>query len=462
MMRRALIPLLAAGLLGGCDLAPRYARPQAPVPPAWPAGDAYGAVQDGAAGLPWRGLIADPKLTRVIEQALANNRDLRVALANVAAARAQYRVQRSAQLPTLTGGAGVTVSKASQSGGGGQDYYSGSIGISSFEIDLFGRVKNLSRAALEQYLASKEGARATHISLIAEVASAYAALAADQELLRTSQDTLASAERSLKLTGALNRAGLAPKVDVRQAESTVAQAQSDVESGTTQVAQDRNALDLLVGAPVDAALLPASLADLDKGVGLVPAGLSSQVLLARPDVLEAEHQLKAANADIGAARAAFFPRISLTAAIGVASGSLSSLFSDGSDNWSVAPSASLPVFGGANRGNLAFSKAQRDASLAQYEKAIQSAFRDVSDALARAGTIDRQRAAQQALVSSSEDAYRLADARYRSGVDSFLNALVSQRTYFAARRSAIATVLAAVDNRITLYRAIGSDSPAGS
>lgn len=456
-MRRVSVLLLTSGLLlAGCDMSPKYVRPIAPAPATWPTGDAYAPADSATAsvGLPWQSLITDARLTQVIGMALATNRDLRVALANVASARAQYRVQRSAQLPTVTAGADATFAR------GDQQNYAADIGLSSFEIDLFGRARNLSRAALEDYLASEEGARSTHITLIAETATAYATLAADQDLLKVSQDTVASAERSLRITTQLNGAGLVGKQDVHQAETILAQARSDVEANMTQVAQDRNALDLLVGVPVDAALLPVSLDDLARGVGTVPAGLSSDVLLDRPDVLQAEHQLKAANADIGAARAAFFPKISLTSLVGFASTALSSLFTHDGFAWSATPAATLPIFGGANAGNLAYSKAQRDLYLAQYEKAVQTAFREVADALARAGTIDRQQSAQTQLVTASANSYAIADQRYKAGIDTYLNQLDAQRTLYAARQSAIATALISVTNRVTLYRVIGNDGPA--
>lgn len=454
-MTRAVLSLFPAMLLAGCTMAPRYVRPTPPVPASLPAGEAYGPTQNGVMpGLAWSDMISDTRLRTIISRALENNRDLRAALANILSARAQYRVQRAAQLPTLTGSAGASFTRQNESR---QDIYSTEIGISAFEVDLFGRVRNLSQAALESYLATQEGARSTRITLIAETATAYATLAADQQLLALSRDTLTSAEHSLRITQSLNQAGLTGKLDVHQAETLVEQARSDVAANVTQVAQDRNAVNLLVGAPVEDALLPASLDNLIAGIARPPAGLSSDILLQRPDVLQAEHQLKAANADIGAARAAMFPTISLTSAIGVASSALSSLFTGDAFTWSVAPSASTSIFGGSTRGNVDYSKAQRDLYLAQYEKAIQTAFREVADALARDGTIDAQQAAQHRLVIASQRAYDLSDKRYRSGIDTFLNALVNQRALYSARQSAITTDLALVGNRLTLYRVMGAD-----
>ncbi|EQB12748.1 efflux transporter outer membrane subunit [Sphingobium lactosutens] len=453
-MTRALFGITTL-LLAGCSMTPAYERPAAPIPAALPQGEAYAPQPDGTrAGLPWTQLVQDPRLRTIIDRALVNNRDLRAAIANVQSARAKYRVQRAAQLPTVTADASASISQRNDAR---QDSYSADIGFSAFEIDLFGRVRNLTQAALESYLATEEGARSTRIALIAETASAYATLAADRDLLALARQTQASAQRTLDLTRSLNAAGLAGKLDVHQAETIVEQAASDVAATVTQVAQDRNALDLLIGAPVEDALLPQSLDSLIPGIARVPAGLSSDILLQRPDVLQAEHQLRAANADVGAARAAMFPTISLTSAIGVASTALSSLFSGNAFGWSASPSASLPVFGGPNRGNLEYSKAQRDLYLAQYEKAIQTAFQEVADGLARAGTIDAQQAAQRRLVTANAQAYDLAEQRYRAGIDTFLTALTSQRSLYNARQSAIATDLALVTNRILLYRVIGAD-----
>ena len=450
-MNRTALPLVAGLMLAACTMAPAYKRPAPPIPAMLPTGEAYAPAQVGVQpGLAWGQVVSDPALRTVIERALANNRDLRAALANIMSARAQYRVQRAAQLPTLTGDAGANVTRQN-------DSYSADIGISAFEIDLFGRVRSLSEAALENYLATQEGARSARIALIAETATAYATLAADRRLLDLSRQTLANAERSLKLTQSLNGAGLSGKLDVFQAQTIVEQAASDVDVNVTQVAQDRNALDLLVGAPIEGALLPTSLDGLIAGIARVPAGLSSDMLLQRPDILQAEHQLKAANANIGAARAAMFPKISLTSAIGIASSALSSLFTGDAFTWSASPSATMPIFGGPARGNLDYSKAQRDLALAQYEKAIQTAFREVADALARDGTIDALQAAQRRLVAASQRAYDLSEQRYRSGIDTFLNTLVNQRSLYSAKRTAIATDLALASNRLRLYRVIAAD-----
>jgi multidrug efflux system outer membrane protein len=460
-MRQPFLIVATAALLSGCNLAPVYVRPAPPVAPSFPTGPAYGAAASGTqTPLAWRDVFTDPSLRTIIDRALTNNRDLRAAVANIASARAQYRVQRASQLPTISASGGPSLSRGGNSTGatGGIDSYSADVGVSGFEIDLFGRLKNLSKAAFETYLGTEAGARNTRLALIAETATAYATLAADQDLLAVAQDTVASTARSLRLTRSLNDAGLTGKVDVRSIETTNAQSRSDVENATTQVAQDRNALELLVGAPVEAALLPGKLDTLEGGIAKVPVGVSSEVLLRRPDVIEAEHQLIGANANIGAARAAFFPTITLTSAVGFASTALSSLFTGGAFSWSGSSSASVPIFGGTNRGNLAYSVAQRDLYLAQYEKAVQSAFREVADALARAGTIERQQAAQADLLRASGQANVLAEARYREGIDTYLSALVTQRTYYTARQTKISTDLTALSNRITLYQVLGGDA----
>ena len=445
-------------LLAGCDFAPHYVRSTAPIPSTWPSGAAYAPDAAASAGLAWRTLVRDERLRSVITSALTNNRDLRAAVANIAAASAQYRVQRSALFPTVTAD-----TSASLNGGRGAadiNSYNANLGFSAFEVDLFGRLRDLSRAAFEQYLATDSGARSTRITLVGEIANAWVTIAADQDLLLVARNTAASATRTLQLTNELDRAGLISKLDVREAETLVAQAQSDIESYTTQVAQDRNALDLLVGAPVEQALLPRSLTETDDALAVAPAGLSSTILLERPDVLEAEHQLKAANAEIGAARAAFFPTISLTTAVGLASTALTNLFTGGALGWSVAPSASLPLLGGATKGNLAYARAQRDYYLAIYERTVQTAFRDVANALARRGTINQQRAAQRRLVVASEQSVTLATAQYRAGIASYLNTLTAQRTLYSSQQSEIATILADLGNRAALYTAIGADDPA--
>jgi multidrug efflux system outer membrane protein len=414
-----------------------------------------------AVDIPWRYFVKDERLREVVDQALHNNRNLRKAIASIESARAQYRIQRASLFPQISASVNVDKSRTLNpyTGGGGSALTmtndSAQVGFSSYEIDLFGRNRSLTRAAYESYLSTAEAARATRISLISETITAYLTLAADQTTLRISQATLRNAQRSMQVTGSRLAAGVASLVDVKQAETTYQQARSDVASLISSIAQDRNALELLAGSSVGDSLLPAELPEQGEWLTAIPAGISSNVLLNRPDVLEAEHTLKSANADIGAARAAFFPSFTLTASDGLASSSLAKLFS-GPTVWSWAPSLSLPLFaGGTNTAGLAKSKAQRDGYVAAYELAVQTAFREVADALAVRGTIQEQLDAQSALVDAASEGYRLADARYSTGADTFLNALISQRTLYTAQKALVTTRLAALENMVTVYRALG-------
>lgn len=465
MRKHALTLTLTSALaLAGCTMAPRYERPAPPVADTWPTGAAYDPAEAGetnAADVPWREFIREPKLQKVIELALANNRDLRGALANIQAARAQYRIQRADLLPWINADVSANRSKNVNQFSGADvpfetELYTASVGLSAFEIDLFGRARGLSRAALETYLATEQAARATRISLIAETASAYLTLAADSSQLELSRRTVESARRTMEITRKRLEAGVSSRLDVRQAETIYQQARADLASTTALIAQDRNALELLTGTRLPDELLPTQLPDGHQWLADVPAGLSSSVLLSRPDVLQAEHQLKSANANIGAARAAFFPRLSLTASTGLASTELSDLLSDGASIWSVGSNLTLPIFnGGANVANLQYANAQRALYVSQYELAIQTAFREVADALAVRGTIQEQLEAQRALVDAAADSYRLAEARYTKGVDTFLNSLDAQRVLYNAEKSLVSARLTASDNLVTLYRVLG-------
>jgi multidrug efflux system outer membrane protein len=459
---KRLLPLTAL-LLAGCDLAPAYHRPGLPAPASLPTGGTYPATNAAAAAsdIAWQDFFVDPALRQVIGQGLANNRDLRVALANVQQARAQYRIQRADLLPTIGANAGATFAKASSVETlPGVDrtshIYQVNAGFSAFEIDLFGRVRNLTRAALDQYLATEEGARATRITLISEIASAYLTMAADQDQLKISEGTLASFKQTLDLTTAQYQHGVISELEVRQAQTNYEQARYDIAALQTQIARDQNALNLLVGTTVSQDLLPTGLGDRAFTLAQLPAGISSDVLLQRPDVLQAEDQLKAQYANIGAARAAFFPQISLTALAGTLSTGLSGLFAHGNYTYQVAPTASQTIFDfGRNAANLRYDKASRDAALAIYEKAIQTAFREVADALAERGTIDEQLRARATRAEAAGTAYKLSDARYRSGVDPFLTTLDAQRTFYAAQQNLVQTRLDAASNLVELYRALG-------
>ncbi len=465
--------LLSGGLLlslAACDMAPKYVRPELPVPADSPQGPAYpqdgGAAAVAAADTAWRDFFVDPRLARVIDTALANNRDLRIALANVEQARAQYRVQRAGIFPTVSANGSATYQDqpfAQQGPGGGAggisgrtDIYNASVGISAWEIDLFGRVRNLSRAAQEQYFASVENRNAAQVALVAEIATAWVTMAGDQERLRIARGLEAAFGQTLELTRARFAKGIASELEVRQAQTSYDQARSDIAQATTLVAQDQNALNLLAGTTLGAEDLPSTLPEGEVTLANLPADLPSTLLLRRPDIAAAEHQLRAANANIGAARAAFFPTISLTAAFGTLSLGLSNLFGSGSDYWSVAPSARLPIFDfGRNAGNLRYARATYDAMVATYEKSVQTGFREVADALARRGTMTAQLEAQTSLRDSAQTAYRLSEARFRAGIDPFLTTLDSQRALYTAEQSLLATRVARAANMIELYRAMG-------
>jgi len=457
-MRRAL-PLAAAALLGGCTLAPAYERGAAPVPASWPAGDAYAPPADlaGVASASYRDLFRDERLQTLVTLALANNRDLRQAAANIERARAQARIQRARLFPQIDAGADVT--RRATEGTPATSTASADLSITAYELDLFGRLRSLSEAARNDYLATQANAQAIRLALIGDIANAWLAYAADSSLRDLSRATMAAAQKSVELTQARLAGGIAPRTDLRQAQTILATAQADLARAITAQAQDRNLLELLVGAPIDAALLPEGIEQAGPTIAEPPADLASDVLLRRPDIMAAEYALRSANAEIGAARAALFPRITLGALFGLVGTSLDGLFGNaGAEVRQGTAAVTWPIFsGGAARAGVDASKAQRDALLAAYEKAIQTGYREVADALARRGTIDDQLSADRLRATAGEDAYRLADARYRGGVDSFLQALDAQRSYYAAQRNLVATQLDAATNRVTLYRALGGE-----
>ncbi|MBV9508784.1 MAG: efflux transporter outer membrane subunit [Caulobacteraceae bacterium] len=473
---RPALAAVAAMLVSGClSFDPHYTRPASPVPAELPQGGAYppaGPDAAAAADLPWRAFFTDAKLQGVVAEALADNRDLRVAVLNVAEARAQRDIQRAALFPHLnaegqgtyesepaallgaTSGAGAAAAR--DKGSITFRYFTAGLAAPNYELDLWGRVRSLSRAALEQYLASDSARRAAQISLIAEVADQYVAYAADLARLDAARQTAASDGKILDLTRARFQAGVASELDVRQAETALDQARADVATYTTILAQDLNALTLLVGGPVAADALPGPLGDGVFTLADLPVGVSSAVLLNRPDVEEAEHQLKAYNADVGAARAAFFPQITLTGQDGAASLSLGRLFTPGSGAWSFSPTITLPIFaGGANAANLHHADAERQAAVAQYEKAVQSAFRDVADALAQRGQVGELLDAQQALVQAADRSLVLSRARYERGSDTYLNTLTAEVSLYSAREALIAARQTRQTNLVALYSALG-------
>jgi multidrug efflux system outer membrane protein len=451
-------------LAGGCAvLEPQLPAADAGIPAQWPlpattmassptgAAAATGTV---TADIGWRDFFVDANLEELIAQALAHNRDLRIAVLNVERARAQYQVQRADRVPSLglnaalvrTGGDLVRVT----------DTYNVGLGITQFELDAFGRVRSLSQAALQRYFAEEEARRSAQLSLVAEVANVYLTLAADKDQLRLAEATLRTREEAHRLTEKRHEFGAVSALDVNQSRTLVEGARADMARFAGQVARDENALTLLVGAQVAPSLLPASLDDQVTGLDALPAGLPSEVLLRRPDVLQAEHSLRAANANIGAARAAFFPSISLTGTIGTTSGELSGLFESGTQTWSFIPQINLPIFeGGRLRANLGVARADRDIALAEYERSIQVGFRETADALALTATLMQQHAALQALVDAAVRAEALARARYEAGRDSYLVRLEAQRTLYVAQQALIETRLAEQSNRVTLYKVLG-------
>jgi len=505
--------LLAAASLAGCSLAPKYVRPELPVPPSWPVGDPY--LRQSEAALPsvaWRDVFRDPRLQTIIEQALANNRDLRVAVANIAAARAQYRIQRADLLPEIDasarashsgGGSGTSTSTTSggtggnagtggtgtgngtggttgtgtgtgtgtttgtgtgsgsviSTGGSSGSSFSLDIGATSFELDLFGRVRSLTTAAQNRYFEQEAAARATRLTLVGDIATAWLNYAADATLLKVAQQTAEVAQGSVRLTEARLRGGISPRTDLTQAQTILAAAQSDLAEQRTALAQDANALQLLVGAPIELRLLPTDIEQAANTVAALPAGLDSQILLRRPDVVQAEYELRAANAEIGAARAELFPRLALTGLVGFASQALRTLFAGGAFNYTGSASLSYPIFrAGAGRAGVEYSRAQRDAALASYERAIQTAFRETADALAREGTLADQLRAERLGVTAATVTLNLTNARYRGGIDTFLSSLDAQRSLYGAQQTLVQTLLVGASNRATLYRVLGGDS----
>jgi len=461
MNRLTLTGVGLAWMLGGCSLIPEYQRPEAPVPAQFPQNGIYRLAQAGTVAITpdWRQLFHDPALQQLIGDALANNRDLRVAALNVEAFQAQYRIQRADLFPAVSAtGAGKRQRLPGDVTGTGKpaitSNYSATLGISAYELDLFGRVRSLSEQAMLTYLGTEEARRSAQLSLVANVANAYLTWRADQELLALAQQTLVANDHSWQLTRRSKSAGKASALDAVQARTAVESTRASVARYERQVAQDLNSLTLLVGGPVDERLPSRPLAD--DLVARVPAGLPSDLLRRRPDILQAEYQLQAANANIGAARAAFFPSISLTANAGSTSNELSGLFKGGAGAWTFQPQINLPIFNaGSLRASLDYAKLQKDIGVAQYEKSIQTAFQEVADGLAARQTFNDQLAAQRDFVAANQAYYDLAQHRYRSGVDSNLTFLDAQRSLFASQQALIVDRLAQLVAEVNLYTALG-------
>lgn len=463
-MKRTLIALLCAVALAGCTLDPTYRRPAAPVDSAWstvPAPTQPKAAQPTAeaplgADLGWRDFFRDPRLQKLIEVALANNRDMRVAALNVAQYEAQYRIARANIGPAISASGSVTRERVEGSTSSSSSS-SANVGLTSWEIDFFGRLRSLKRQALEQYLATDAARTSTQLSLIATVATDYLQLLSDEATLQVTQNTVDADQHTYDLTVRMMKIGSASLQDVRQAENSLASARASLASYTRAVAQDRNNLVAEIGAPLPTDLPQSgALMESESMFADIGEGVPSDLLTRRPDIVEAEHTMKAANANIGAARAAFFPKIELTASAGTTSSSLSNLFKAGTGAWTFAPSISVPIFDfGYNRATLDVAKVEKDIDIANYEKAIQTAFKEVSNALAGRTTYVTQVAADRDYVNAAQQYYDLAQARYRSGTDSFLTLLDAQRTLYTAQQQLITDMLAKQSNLITLYKVVG-------
>ena len=467
MSKSKLAQLLTTGavaLLTGCSMIPSYERPAAPVATSYPE---YGSAAPTAGATPasavaWQDFFADVRLQRLIELSLINNRDLRVAVLNIEQARAQFQIRRADQLPTVNGV--LSGSRTPAANGGNTTLYSVGLAVTAYELDFFGRVGSLKEAALSQYLATEEGRKTAQISLIAAVANSYLSILADEELQGITRQTLTTREDSLKLSKLRFDNGVTSELDFRQAESLLEAARVAYAQQQRQRALDENALTLLVGQPLG----PELLGDFPSGAGQalslaqarpmadVPAGLPSDLLINRPDIRQAEQLLRASNANIGAARAAFFPRISLTMGAGSASGQLSGLLKSGSWGFTIAPQLLLPIFdAGRNQAGLDSAKLGRDIAIAQYEKAIQTAFREVADALATRTTLVDQLQSQQAQANAEAIRFKLSDLRYRNGVASYLDLLDAQRSLFSAQQAVVQTRLAQLQSQVTLYKTLG-------
>lgn len=460
--KRLSLLLASVALLGGCSLEPRYTRPAPPVADAWPA--VAPAPADGAVAteIGWQSFFSDPRLKRLVGLALANNRDLRVSVLRIDEARGQYRIQRADRLPTIAADGQATRTRNSAGGSpfpiptAPQDLYRVNVGISSFELDFWGRVRSLSNAARASYLSTVEAERAFRISLIADVAASYLALEALDERIKLAENTLSSRFKGLDLARLRRDSGVTSALDFRQSETLLTQAETELAALRRQRAQTENALGVLVGGPLPADL-PSPLALEEQGLDMrIGADVPSVVLLDRPDILAAEQNLRAANANIGAARAAFLPSISLTGAFGFASAELGTLFDGNNKTWNFGPSISIPLFNfGRNQANLDVAEARRNIAVANYEKAVQTAFREVADALAARRFLAEQVTAQTRALAAQRDLADLAELRYRNGVADYLEVLDAQRNLFSAEQALVEARREQQENLVALYAALG-------
>ncbi len=463
----------AVAMLTGCTLDPHYERPAAPVAVAYPKGEAYESTSAAASGtasgtatpgttttapplavdVAWRSFFRDERLQRLIQIALDNNRDLRVAALNVAEYEAQYRITRAALAPSISASGSLTRERTSGVTSSSSDV---SVGTTSWEIDFFGRLRSLERQALENYLATDASRQSTQISLIATVATDYLTLLSDERLLQITEDTVKADQSTYDVTKRIQQLGNSSMLDVQQAQNSLASAKASLASYRRAVAQDRNNLVAVLGAPIPDDLPPAREFDDESMFADIGAGVPSLLLTGRPDIVQAEHALKAANANIGAARAAFFPKIELTASAGTSSSTLSSLFKAGTGAWAFAPSVSVPIFDyGSNKASLDVAKIEKQIEVADYESAIQTAFKEVSNALTARATYVDQVEADRDYVTSAQRYYTLAQARYKAGTDSFLTFLDAQRTLYTAQQQLASDSLSRQANLVTLYKVLG-------
>ncbi len=453
IMSKFPLSLLAAALaLTGCTMIPKYERPVAPVAAQYP-WTTEAKAGPAASDIAWQNFFADERLKKLIELALANNRDFRVTMLNVEQSRAQYRITRSASFPSVNGGGSFTRSHAADVT---SDQWSASLGTTAYELDLFGRVRSLNKQALEKYFATEEAQRSEQISLVAEVADEYFTLRQVEEQLQLARQTLAVVQESYDLNKATFDAGAANELDLRTAEGQVQTAKINVLTYERQRAQAENYLVLLVGQPLPADM-PAPMAFNDTNLlAEIPAGLPSELVQRRPDILEAEHTLKAANANIGAARAAFFPTIKFTGSVGTTSDEFSKLFGSGTGVWSFSPQVTVPIFtGGQNLADLDAAKISTRIEVANYEKAIQTAFREVADALVANSSYAAQIDAQAALINAQQIRFNLANVRYRNGEDTYLNVLSAQQDLYSAQQGLLQAQFNKLASQISLYQALG-------
>lgn len=466
---RKVLPVLLTAVLAGCSLAPEYERPVAPVPTTFPFADAakgHGQPADAnvafGADLGWNDFFTDPRLRDLIGLALDNNRDMRIAVGRVQEARAQYGITDSDRLPTLGIGGNAQVTRNPEnmrmlgpdSPSVNRSYMAG-VAMTTFELDFFGRIRNLSEAARQQYLSTAQARRTVHINLVSQVAEAYFRLRTAHQLQELMDKTLQSREATYRLVQARYDTGVASALDLQQARGQVETIRADQQAVRRSEAQALNALQLLIGAPLPDDLPPPAIFGRDQVVASVPVGLPSDLLVRRPDILGAEHALIAANANIGAARAAFFPNISITGMLGFASPQLGGLFSGGNRYWQYQPQIQIPIFNSGIAGGLDLAEAREVIAVAEYERTIQTAFREVADALAGEATYWDQLEAMRALEATAAEALRLANLRYETGVDSFLQVQSAEVNLYSVQQSFLQVGMESLLNRVALYKALG-------